>query len=122
MGDPDDDDPRNSLRIGALRGVTRSGASAATDPADAVAGAAAADAAAPVDPAPDVGALGGPDAVAHALATGAIDPAQARAALIDDAVAAHLQVDADPLFVSRIRAEVEALLADDPVLAELLRR
>jgi len=121
MGDPDDDDP-NSLRIGALSGVTRSGASAATDPADAVAGAAAAEAAAPVDPAPDVGALGGPDAVAHALATGAIDPAQARAALIDDAVAAHLPVDADPLFVSRIRAEVEALLADDPVLAELLRR
>jgi hypothetical protein len=78
-----------------------------------------------VDPAAaaaGVGAAGGPEAIAHALATGAIDAEQARAALIADAVRAHLPPDADPVTLSRIRAEVEAMLAGDPVIAELLRR
>jgi hypothetical protein len=116
------------LRIPSTRPLARSEAARAADAADAsegIAGTAAADGAPAVDPAAAVdgpGAMGGPEAIADALATGAIDSDEARAALIAEAVRAHLPADADPILVSRIRADVEAILADDPTLAELLRR
>jgi hypothetical protein len=125
MGDPDDDD---ILRIPSARPLARSQATVAADPADpseAVTSTAAADSTQAVDPAAaadGAGAIAGPEAIADALATGAIDGDEARAALIAEAVQAHLPADADPILVSRIRADVEAMLADDPVLAELLRR
>lgn len=125
LGDPDDDD---ILRIPSARPLARSQATHATDAAEAgeaIAGTAAADGTGAVDPAAAVdgpGAMGGPEAIADALATGAIDGDEARAALIAAAVQAHLPADVDPILLSRIRADVEAMLADDPVLAELLRR
>lgn len=60
-------------------------------------------------------------AVASALRTGAIDEAQAQAQLIDAIVASQLE-GLDPAMVDEVRAEVEALLADDPTLATLLKR
>jgi len=59
--------------------------------------------------------------VAEALATGAIDGDAALRALVDHATAAVLGPAADPAQVAAVRAEVEALLADDPTLASLLR-
>jgi hypothetical protein len=61
------------------------------------------------------------DAIAADLASGAIDPATARARLIEHAVQSQLPSDADPAMVAAIRAEVEALLADSPLLEQLLR-
>jgi hypothetical protein len=125
MGDPDDDD---ILRIPSARPLARSQATHAADAAEAseaIAGTAATEGTQAVDPAATVdgaGATGGPAAIADALAAGAIDGDEARAALIAEAVQAHLPADADPILVSRIRADVEAMLADDPVIAELLRR
>lgn len=59
-------------------------------------------------------------ALAEALSTGAVDPAQARAQLIEEVVRARLPENAAPELVEQIRGEVEALLGDDPTLAALL--
>lgn len=61
------------------------------------------------------------EAIASALASGTIDAQTARMQLIDEAVRAHLPPDAAPETVSAIRAEVEALLAHDPLVERLLR-
>jgi hypothetical protein len=60
-------------------------------------------------------------AIAADLASGAIDGATARARLIEHAVRAQLPPDASPATIAAVRAEVEELLRDDPVLEELLR-
>jgi hypothetical protein len=129
MGDQgDDDDRQHPLRISSTRPVSRSAAAQGADAAEAAEASEAVDAAAAsgaVDPAAPIeasGAASGPAAIADALAAGSIDAAQARALLIADAVDAHLPAGASPELVSRIRAEVEAMLASDPVVAELLRR
>jgi hypothetical protein len=68
------------------------------------------------------GAIEGSDvALAEALRAGSIDAAQAQALLVDQVVRAQLGPDASPELVERVRAEIEQLLADDPVLADLLR-
>lgn len=59
-------------------------------------------------------------ALAQALSTGAVDPASARAQLIEEVVRGQLPEDASPELIERVRGEVEALLADDPTLAALL--
>jgi len=41
--------------------------------------------------------------------------------LVDAIVAAQMPAGADPALWSEVRAEVEALLAGDPTLADLLR-
>ena len=61
------------------------------------------------------------DAIADALATGAIDAAEARAALIEQVVRAQVPAGADPAFVAELQAEVAALLESDPLLEALLR-
>lgn len=61
------------------------------------------------------------DAIAAALASGAIDPQTARAQLIELAVRARLPHDASPATISAVRAEVEALLVGNPLLERLLR-
>lgn len=127
MGDRNDDDDgqQPGLRISSTRPVSRSAgadAAAAADASEAVDAAAASAAVDPAAPVEASGAASGPAAIADALAAGTIDAAQARAALIADAVDAHLPAGASPELVSRIRAEVEAMLASDPVVAELLRR
>lgn len=61
------------------------------------------------------------EAIASALSHGTLDAAQARAQLIDQAVQAQLPPDAAPETIAAIRAEVEALLAGDPVLERLLQ-
>lgn len=60
-------------------------------------------------------------AVSEALATGAIDAETARVQLVDAIVASQMPAGADPALWSEVRAEVEALLAGDPTLADLLR-
>ncbi len=129
MGDQgDDDDRQHPLRIASTRPVSRSSPTQGPDAAEGAEASEPVDAAAAsgaVDPAASLtasGAASGPAAIADALAAGTIDAAQARAALIADAVDAHVPVGASPELVSRIRAEVEAMLASDPVVAELLRR
>lgn len=61
------------------------------------------------------------EAIASALGRGALDPQSARAQLIDQAVRAQLPPDAAPETIAAIRAEVEAMMAGDPVLEHLLR-
>jgi hypothetical protein len=60
-------------------------------------------------------------AISEALSTGAIDAETARTQLIDAVVASQMPAGADPAVWQEIRAEVEALLAGDPALADLLR-
>lgn len=87
-------------------------AAQAASEVDSTAAAAAADAATGV---------GGPDlAIAEALSTGSVDPAQARDQLVDQVVRSQLPEDASPELIERVRSEVEALLADDPTLGALL--
>jgi hypothetical protein len=99
----------------ALRIHRLGGAGAAT----AVEGSEAADAATAAD---GVAPTSGIDAVAEALATGAIDATEARARLVDEMVRASLPAGSDPALVEEIRAQVEALLAGDPTLERLLAR
>ncbi len=61
------------------------------------------------------------DAIASALASGAIDAQTARAQLIDLAVRAQVPRDAPAATIDAIRAEVEALLGNNPMLDRLLR-
>lgn len=61
-------------------------------------------------------------AIGDALAAGAIDAETARVQLIDAVVASQMPAGADPAVWREIRAEVEALLAGDPALTDLLRR
>ena len=62
----------------------------------------------------------GTQELAGALEAGRIDAEQARAALIEQAIAAHLPADADPALVDELRADLLAALADDPTLHALL--
>lgn len=109
----DDDDP---LSIG---GVSRTAATAAPAGAEAVEGAAAT---APVRGPDEVAHAGGTEAIAEALAAGTIDVEAATRELVAQSVASALGPGADPASIAALAAEVEALLAGDPTLADLLRR
>lgn len=61
------------------------------------------------------------DAIASALASGAMDPATARTQLVEHAVRSQVPPGASEETIAAIRAEVEALLAHDPRLEQLLR-
>lgn len=111
-GDPDD------LRVGA---IGSSGRAEGPDGADAVDAAEGSRGAAAVDGVTETGRVGGAEAIASALSSGAIDAAEAKARLIDEAVRAQLPEGTDPAVVAAVRAEIEALLANDPVLEDLLR-
>ena len=107
--------PVGSRGAGALTPSDAAGAAGAAAPAEGAGAAQGASRAAPVGGSPLT------EAIASALASGAIDPETARAQLIDHAVRSQLPHDAPPATVAAIRAEVEALLRDDPVLERLLR-
>jgi hypothetical protein len=111
-GDPDD------LRVGAVGGPKRSEAPDAASAAEAAEGSRGA---AAVEGVGESGRAGGAEAIASALSSGAIDAAEAKARLIDEAVRAQLPEGTDPAVIEAVRAEVEALLAGDPVLEDLLR-
>ena len=81
--------------------------------------AAASDAAAPID---GVARAGEPAAIADALAAGAIDAEAAKAQLIDAVVTAQLPADAPPALFAALRDQVAAMLAQSPLLDDLLRR
>lgn len=121
MSAPHDDDPSENSALSGLRGVGRSAgatrteavdAAQALDSAAAIEGAAAAGAVAPADPL---------QALTEALAVGAIDADTARSQLIAAVVRTQAPAGADPAVWRSIEAEVMALLAEDPVLADLLR-
>lgn len=117
-GNGDPTDPLPPVGSGGAQPLAPGGAPAGSDRAAEVSGSGgpeAAQAAESVAGSPD------PDAIASALASGALDPRTARAQLIDRAVRAQLPRDATPETVAAIRAEVEALLGDDPVLEQLLQ-
>ena len=57
----------------------------------------------------------------QALAAGEIDPAGAQEMLIDAVVQEQLPADASPELIEAIRAEVEAMLAEDPTLQAMLQ-
>ena len=65
-------------------------------------------------------AAGDVEALSQALAAGEIDPAQAQEMLINAVVAQQLPEGAGPELAEAIRAEVEAMLAEDPTLQALL--
>ena len=120
MPAPHDDDPSENSALSGLRGVCRS---VGPGPAESVDAAASAGAAA-VEPsaAPtEVGAADPLQALTEALATGAIDAEAARGELIATIVRAQAPAGADPSVWQAIEADVRALLADDPILADLLR-
>jgi hypothetical protein len=62
------------------------------------------------------------EAIAEALAAGTLDVEAATRELVAQSVATALGPGADPASVEALRLEVEALLAGDPTLADLLRR
>ncbi|MBK6917175.1 MAG: hypothetical protein IPH07_07230 [Deltaproteobacteria bacterium] len=59
--------------------------------------------------------------VTAGLAAGALDVDAATSMLVADAVTTALGPGADPALAAEIRAEVAALVAEDPTLASLLR-
>jgi hypothetical protein len=59
--------------------------------------------------------------LSSALAAGEIDPAQAQAQLIESVVQQQLPAGTAPEVVEALRAEVEAMLAEDPTLQALLQ-
>ena len=108
------DDPKD-LRIDSVAPGDRTGAS---EQADAVSGAEAAQAAGAAEGA---GAVTDMSEIAQALGAGTLDPAAAKAMLIDQAVAAQVPPGASSELIAEIRAEVAALLEADPVLDRLLQ-
>jgi len=126
------DDPSAQDPLPGLSGVGRtkpSDGATAVDPATQAGEVDAATEVGATGAATEVGAVGMVGAVAadpitavtNALATGAIDADAARNQLIDAVIAAQMPPGADPAVWQSIRAEVEALLAGDPTLADLLR-
>jgi hypothetical protein len=127
----DDGDPMGPDRVAAVgSGIAGPAAGSAAVPAGGTPGAGDAAGVAGVDAtghgtateqvAPVAGAMSSLDAIADALASGAIDPATARSQLVDAALAAQLPPGTDPALFAELRAEVEAMLFADPVLARLL--
>ncbi len=123
------DDPSATDPLPGLSGVGRAGALAPTAPTraaevDPVAASAAAGASAEVEAvaATNLSAADPVRAIGEALAASAIDAEQARCQLIEAVVASQMPPGADPAVWQQIRLEVEALLAGDPTLADLLRR
>ena len=117
------DDPSGQDPLPRLERVGPSGAAQPTAGVDAVAElgeVAASSELAGVDPI-EAAAADPVASITEALAAGAIDAEAARVQLIDAVVAAQMPVGADPALWREIRAEVEALLAGDPTLADLLR-
>ena len=129
------DDPSAQDPLPGLSGVGRSTPGEGANAVDPAARAGEVDAASEVDAATaasaagsatEVGAVGAVAAdpiaaISDALATGAIDADTAHSRLIDAVVASQMPPGADPAVWQAIRAEVEALLAGDPTIAELLR-
>jgi hypothetical protein len=113
-------DASDPLRPVGPGGVDRASRARGIDHAAGAEGVEGAAGASAVDPAGEATAVRGPDAIAEALAAGRIDPAAARALLIDEAVAAALPPGADPAMAAELRAEIEAVLAADPTLERLL--
>ncbi len=121
MSAPHDDDPSENSALPGLRGVGRSAAAARPEAVDA---AQAPDSAAEVERAAAPGEVASAEplqALTEALAAGAIDADAARSQLIAAVVRAQAPAGADPAVWRSIEAEVMALLADDPILADLLR-
>ncbi|PRP92466.1 hypothetical protein ENSA5_48840 [Enhygromyxa salina] len=58
--------------------------------------------------------------IAEALASGRIDALAAQELLIDQVLAEQLPADLPPAQLERLRAELAALLSEDPNLASLL--
>jgi hypothetical protein len=74
----------------------------------------------PAEPARAPSAVDGVEALSQSLAAGEIDPAQAQRMLIESVVAQQLPEGASAELAEAIRAEVEAMLAEDPTLQALL--
>ena len=92
-------------------------------PISGVRGATPSDAASPAQPAAAVDAAATPDSVelvTAELAAGRIDAAEARTRLIECAVSEQVPAGAPEELADAVRAEVEAILADDPTLDALL--
>ncbi|MEM7159190.1 MAG: hypothetical protein AAF799_40510 [Myxococcota bacterium] len=116
MPNSGDTDPADRLGpVGGSDAVAPSEATEAASEAGAVQGPAAAEAAAA---APQSGST---QAIAAALASGAIDSQTARTQLIDAAVRTRVPPDASPEAVAAIRAEVETLLGENPLIQQWLR-
>lgn len=101
-------------------------AASEVDTVSAASAASAVSAASAAGAAAEVGAVGAVAAdpiaaISDALATGGIDADTAQSRLIDAVVASQMPPGADPAVWQAIRFEVEALLAGDPTIAELLR-
>lgn len=117
-GDPSD--PIGPLKPTGAGGISQSRGVEEAQGAQSVSGVDAVGSAQAVQATEASGAVQGTDAIAQALATGAIDASEAKAQLIDEVVRTQLPAGADPALVAEVRAEVEALLAADPILEKLL--
>lgn len=121
MPAPHDEDPSENSALSGLRGVGRSAGPGPTESVDATPALASADAVEQAAASAEVAATDPLQALTAALATGAIDAETARGELIATIVRAQAPAGADPAVWQAIEADVRALLADDPVLADLLR-
>lgn len=98
--------------VGGAAGVVGPEAADATTSVDATAQVTGADA---LD-----GASAADEAIAAALASGELDAQGALEALVEQTVRAQLPPDAPPETIAQVRADVAALLADDPTVLGLL--
>lgn len=121
MPAPHDDDPSENSALSGLRGVGRSVGPGPAESVDATSGPGGAAAVEPSMAPAEIGAADPLHALTEALATGAIDAETARGELIATIVRAQAPAGADPAVWQAIEADVRALLADDPILADLLR-
>ena len=129
------DDPSAQDPLPGLSGVGRSTPATGAPEVDAAADIGETSAASEVGAATGVGAAGSTTevgavgavaadpiaSISDALAAGAIDADTARSQLIDAVVASQMPPGANPAVWQAIRAEVEALVAGDPTIADLLR-
>ncbi len=117
MNDPIGDDPRHGLKIRGLTSNPRAEPLEGTNAAESAETTSAIDAAAAAGSAE----ITDPSAIAQSLASGAIDAETARSQLIDAVVASQLPQEASAELAAAVRSEVEAMLAGNPLLTDLLR-
>ena len=116
-------DDELELGIGAIERNAPAGAADAADAAEGVGAAEAVGSAGEIAATAAVDAPASPlgvDEISAGLAAGSLSPAEAQSMLIDRVVAAQLPEGAAPAVLESVRAEVAAVLANDPLLAALL--
>lgn len=117
MNDPIGDDPRHGLKI---RGLT---SNPRAEPLDGANAAESAETTSAIDATSAASSteITETATIAQSISSGAIDASAAQSQLIEAVVASQLPENATAELAAAVRSEVEAMLAGNPLLADLLR-